>query len=117
MIKNIISLILLAVSAFMSFRHGWNSLNFDNNPEQVKRIEALGINTTFIPYMGTYMIFVGLLLLFPKTFVLANLLTAIAILTIMVLALNAEQTSIAFIEVPFLIMPLVMIWLKYPFIK
>jgi hypothetical protein len=117
MIKNIISLVLLIVSAFISFRHGWTSLNFDNDPEQSKMIEALGINKTLVPNMGAFTILVGLLLLFPKTFFLSNMLTAMSILTIMGLALHAGQIRIALIEIPFLIMPLGMIWLKYPFIK
>ena len=48
-----------------------------------------------------------------KTMV-GNLLTALSIVTIMAFALHAGHTKIALLEIPFLIMPLVMIWLDYP---
>ena len=117
MIKNIISLVLLLVSAFISFRHGWSSLNFrkNANPAQSQMITDLGINESYVPYMGAITIAIGLLLLFPKTFFLGNLLSAMSILTLMALALHAGQNKFAMIEVPFLILPLLMIWLKYPF--
>jgi len=115
MLKNIISLVLLLVSAFLSFKHGWDSLNFKEDGESAKMIADLGINKTYVPALGVFLIIVGLLLLFPKTFFISNLLNAISILAIMALALNAGSPKIALMEIPFLIMPLVMIWLKYPF--
>lgn len=115
MVKHIIALILLLISVFLSFKHGWDSLQVKNHPESAKMMAELGIKQTYVPAMGVVMIVIGLLLLFPKTFFLGNVLNAISILLIMALALNAGNTKMALIEIPFLIMPLVMIWLKYPF--
>lgn len=115
MIKNIIALVLLIISVFLSFKHGWDSLHFKDNPESAKMMTELGIKQSYVPALGVFMIMVGLLLLFPKTFFIGNLLSAMAILTIMALALNTGNIKTALIEIPFLAMPLVLIWLKYPF--
>lgn len=115
MIKNIISLALLLVSAFLSFKHGWDSLAIKDNPESAKMMKELGISKTIVPFLGIFMLIVGLLLLFPKTFFIGNLLNALAIVMIMALALRAGNLKMALIEIPFLLMPLLMIWLKYPF--
>lgn len=115
MIKNIISLCLLLISVFLSFRHGWASLHFSDHPEQAKMIEELGIDKTYVPILGIYTILVGLLILFPKTYFMGNMLHAISIVTIMALALKAGNIKMALLEIPFLMIPLAMAWLKYPF--
>ncbi|MGK9124387.1 hypothetical protein M1D52_09710 [Olivibacter sp. SA151] len=115
MIKHIISLILLLISVFLSFKHGWDSLHVKDHPEPAKMMAELGIKESYVPIMGIVMILIGLLLLFPRTFFLGNVLNAVSILLIMALALNAGNTKMALIEIPFLIMPLILIWLKYPF--
>jgi hypothetical protein len=55
------------------------------------------------------------MLLFPQTFFISNVLNAITIVLIMALSLRGDNTTMALIEIPFLAMPLVLIWLKYPF--
>jgi len=115
MIKNIISLLLLVVSVFLSFKHGWDTFNYKKNPESLKLMNELGISESFIPVLGALTIVIGILLLIPKTFFLGNLLNAIAIVLIMSLALRAGNYKIALMEIPFLVLPLIMIWLKYPF--
>jgi hypothetical protein len=75
----------------------------------------LGISTTIMPFFGVLSIVIGLLLLFPQTFFISNLLNAVTIVLIMALSLRAGNTSMALIEIPFLAMPLLLIWLTYPF--
>ena len=115
MIKNIISLVLLIVSVSLSFKHGWDTFNYKNNPESVKMMNELGISESVIPFLGILTISIGVLLLIPKTFFLGNVLNAISIILIMALALRAGNIKMVLIEIPFLALPLVMIWLKYPF--
>lgn len=115
MIKNSISLVLLLVSVFLSFKHGWDSFQIKNNPESAQMMTELGINKTVVPFLGIFILIVGALLLFPKTFFIGNLLNALSIVMIMALALKAGNLKMALIEIPFLLMPLLMIWLKYPF--
>lgn len=115
MAKNIISLVLLLVSVFLAFKHGWDTFNYKNNPESLRMMNELGISEAMIPVFGATTILIGMLLLFPKTFFLGNLLNAMAIVLIMALAMRAGSFKMVIIEIPFLLIPLVMIWLKYPF--
>lgn len=117
MIKNIISLALLISSVFLSFKHGWDTFHYKNNPESLKLMVELGIQESLIPWLGALTVLIGVLLLIPKTYFIGNMLNAVSILLIMSLALRAGNLKMALIEVPFLIIPLVMIWLKYPFLK
>lgn len=78
-------------------------------------MNELGINEPVIPFFGILTFAIGALLLIPKTFFLANVLNAMSILLIMALSLKAGNYKTALIEIPFLAMPLLMIWLKYPF--
>ncbi|MBL7719100.1 MAG: hypothetical protein JNL72_09730 [Flavipsychrobacter sp.] len=117
MTKSIISLILLLVSVFLAFKHGWDTFNYKNNPAAQKMMADLGIGAAAIPFFGAATLLVGVLLLIPKTFFLGNLLNAVSIVIIMALAIRAGQFKMVWMEIPFLVMPLVMIWLKYPFIK
>ncbi len=110
----IVSIILLLVSAGLSIKHGWDAFQ-PANAEQAKMMANLGITKTLMPYFGVFSIIVGLMLLFPQTFFIGNLLNAVTIVLIMALSLNAGDSKTALIEIPFLAMPLILIWLKYPF--
>lgn len=113
--RNIISLVLLVISVALSFKHGWDTFNYKNNPQSLKMMNELGIGEALIPLFGGLTILVGILLLFPRTFFWGNVLNAISIVFIMALALRAGNTKMALMEIPFLLIPLAMIWLKYPF--
>jgi len=65
----IISIILIAVSAFLSLKHGWDA--FQNvGPEQAKMMSELGISKALFPYFGALSIIVGVMLLSHKHFLL-----------------------------------------------
>lgn len=117
MVKSIISLALLLVSVFLAFKHGWDTLNYKKHPESLKMMNELGITETMIPIFGGLTILIGILLIIPKTFFLGNMLNAISIVIIMALAVRSGNFKMVLMEIPFLIMPLVLIWLKYPFVK
>ncbi|NBA85562.1 hypothetical protein GVN16_07310 [Emticicia sp. CRIBPO] len=110
----ILSILLLAVSAFLSLKHGWDAFQ-PANAEQTKMMADLGIGKSAMPYVGAISILTGLLLLFPQTFFLGNLLNALTIVLIMALSLHSGNVKMALMEIPFLAMPLLLIWLKYPF--
>src|SRR6187402_1194829 len=109
MIKNIFSALLLLISVTLSFKHAWDTVHYKNNPESVKMMESLGVSETFIPYLAGVAIVVGVLLLIPYTFTLGNMLNAFLIVMIMGLGLRVGNYRMALIEIPFLVMPLVMI--------
>ncbi|WP_057939838.1 hypothetical protein [Algoriphagus resistens] len=110
----IFSIVLLLISAFLSFKHGWDAFQ-PANAQQAQMMSELGITKSVMPFFGVFSILIGLMLFFPQTFVLSNILNTIVIVLIMALALNAGNYKMALFEIPFLAMPLVMIWLKYPF--
>jgi hypothetical protein len=110
----IISIVLLLLSAILSLKHGWDTFR-PADAEQIKLITEMGISRNIVPFFGVFSIIVGVMLLFPQTFFVSNLLNAVTILLIMALSLRAGNIKMALIEIPFLAMPLVLIWLKYPF--
>lgn len=117
MVKSIISLVLLIISVSLNFKHAWDTAHYRGNPDSAKMMASLGIGESAIPYLVVLTTTIGLLLIFPKTFFLGNILNAMSILLIMSLALKSGNYKIALLEIPFLAMPLIMIWLKYPFKK
>jgi hypothetical protein len=110
----IISILLLFISSFLSLKHGWDAFQ-PATAEQTKMMADLGITETVKPFFGVFSIIIGLMILFPQTFFIGNLLNAITILLIMALSLRAGTISTALLEIPFLVLPLLLIWLTYPF--
>lgn len=110
----ILAIILLLVSAFLSIKHGWDAFQTPT-AEQAKMMSDLGITKAMMPYFGILSVAIGLMLLFPQTFFIGNLLNAIVIVWIMAASLASGNWKMALIEIPFLALPLVLIWLKYPF--
>jgi hypothetical protein len=115
MIKNIISLLLLIVSVSLSFKHAWDTAHYQRNPESFKMMESLGVSVSMVPAFVGLTLVTGILMLIPKTFFLGNIIHAMSIVMIMGLALRSGNIRIALVEIPFLVMPLLMIYLKYPF--
>lgn len=110
----IASIILILISGYLSIKHGWDAFQ-PATPEQAKMMANLGITKSVAPYFGVFSILIGIMLFIPQTFFLANMLNAVTIVLIMGLSLRAGDYKMALIEIPFLAMPLILIWLKYPF--
>lgn len=110
----IFSILLLLVSVGLSLKHGWDAFR-PPTPEQAGMMANLGITKPMMPFVGGFSILIGLMLFFPQTFFIGNLLNAIMIVLIMALSLRAGDYKMALIEIPFLAIPLVLIWLRYPF--
>jgi len=103
----------MLISTFLTFKHGWDAFQ-PAQPAQVKMMTDLGINASIVPYFGVLLLIIGVMLFFPQTFFISNLVNAILILLIMALSLRGGNIKMALIEIPFLTLPLVLIWLKYP---
>jgi hypothetical protein len=113
----IISTILILVTVFFSFKHGWTGLTMNMKPEGSEMFAALGLNKTAVYIICSLTLAVGVLVLFPQTFVAACILNAILILCMLLLQLKAGNMKAALIEIPFLLLPLVMIYLGHPLKK
>lgn len=86
-------------------------------PEEAKMMTDLGIGKYLLLTIAFINLAVCVLILFPQTFFIANLCNAAGILLIMGLALKTGHLKIALIEIPFLLLPLVLIYLGHPLKK
>lgn len=117
MIIKLISGALIVFSAYLGIKHGWQGLNTkpDDTGPQVDLFKKLNLSPTASKAIAVISILSGVLILVPQTFVFGNFLNAGLILLLMVLFLNVGEVKSALIEIPFLIIPLVLIYLKHPF--
>ena len=113
----VLSGILILVTAFLSFKHGWSGITNTANPEEAKMFTDLGITKQLAMVVSVLSLAVGVMVLFPQTFFIGNVINAVMILLIMALALRVSNIKLALMEIPFLLMPLVLIWLGHPLKK
>jgi uncharacterized membrane protein len=113
-IKIINSLLILFV-VFMGFKQGWAM--FSGKPEMLAMFSKWRFNSQSLIVLGTITMLSALLILFPRTFVFGNFLMAVTILLIICLQLSTKSWKGAAIELPFLLMNLLIIYLQYPLTK
>lgn len=113
----IVSGLLLLVSVYLSARHGWAGITQTFKPAEAKMLADLGFTKFSLYVVSVASLAAALFLLFPPTFLLGNLLNAAVILLILALALHVSNLRVAAIEIPFLVLPLALIWLKHPLAK
>ena len=109
--------LLILTTIFLNFKHGWSGITNTMKPEEAKMISDLGINKSMLMVISVLSLAICMLVLFPQTFFVGNMVNAAIILLIMGLALKTGNLKTALIEIPFLLMPLVMIYLGHPFKK
>lgn len=108
----IFSSILLLVAVFMGFKQGFAMLT--GKPEMVAMFDKWNFNKTALLINGAITILSALLILFPKTFMWGNFLMAAGILMIMCFQLLDKDLKGAAIEIPFLLLNLLIIYLQHP---
>jgi hypothetical protein len=106
----VISSLLLLTSIYLSFRHGWAGLTQNFKPAEAQLLADLGMSKPLMYVVSVASLATVLLLVFPPT----NLLNAATVLLLMGLALNVGNLRLAALEIPFLVLPLALIWLKHP---
>jgi hypothetical protein len=112
----LISGALLLFTAYMGIKHGWQLLNVKSSDAgpQIDLLNKLNVSPGVIKAFSVLTILCAILILIPQTFVLGNTLNAIGILLIMTTLLNVREIKPVLIEIPFLLIPLVLIYLKHP---
>ena len=115
MILKIISAALILFTTFMGVKHGWSALN--PTPENMVMMEGLKISSTLIKIIGILTLVGAVFILFPPTFFWGNILNAGLILVMMVLFIRTNDLKGVLIEIPFLVIPFLLIWLKHPLAK
>lgn len=96
----------------MGTKHGWNMLTA--KPEMLEMFGKWNFNNNAVIVNGAITLLASILILFPKTFVWGNFLMAAGILLIICLQLLNKDLKGVAIEIPFLLLNLVIIYLGHP---
>ena len=112
----IISVVLILVTAVLSVKHGWDGLR-NTSPQGDAQMVAWGINKPLHIFLCIINISVACMILFPQTFFLGNLIAAMVFVLLIGFQLNSADIKAALIEIPFLLIPLVLIYLGHPLRK
>lgn len=110
----ILSGVLILISLYLGISHGSRAFGKPSE-EYISMMSALGITDVMRVMFGFWAITAAILILFPKTFFWGNTLRVVQLVVMMVLALKAGNYKFALIEVPFLIVPFLLIYLGHPF--
>jgi hypothetical protein len=108
----IINSILILVAVFMGLKQGLAMLT--GKPEMLEMFGKWNFSKSAIMINGAITMIAALLILFPKTFVWGNFIMAAGILMIMCLHLLDKDLKGTAIEIPFLLLNLIIIYLQHP---
>ncbi len=109
----IISGLLILITVFFGVSHGSRAFQ-KPSLEYLEIMKSIGITQTTRIIIGCWAILSSVLILFPKTFFIGNATRAVFLVVMMALALKAGNYKFASIEIPFLLMPLLLIYLGHP---
>ncbi|WP_257657081.1 hypothetical protein [Parapedobacter lycopersici] len=112
MILKILNTALILFAVFMGLKHGWSMLTA--KPEMLTMFGKWNFSKNAVILNGAVTLLASVLILFPKTFVWGNFLMAAGILLITCLQLLHRDLKGAAIEIPFLLLNLVIIYLQHP---
>ena len=96
----------------MGFKQGYAM--FSGKPEMLEMFGRFGFSKNAVMINGAITMISALMILFPKTFVWGNFVMAAGILMIICLELLHKDLKGAAIELPFLLLNLIIIYLQYP---
>ena len=112
-ITRIVSSLLILTALVMSARHGIGLLR--SSPDQVRAMLGLELAQITITIVGVLTILAGVLLLFPQTYFIANVLIGSVIFYLAASHSNARNLNGILMELPFLVLPLILLYLGHPF--
>lgn len=115
MITKILNSALIIVAIFMGLKQGYAM--FSGKPEMLEMFSKWSFSKNAVMINGAITMISALLILFPKTFVWGNFLMAAGILMLMCLHLLDKDLKGFAIEIPFLLLNLIIIYLQHPFSK
>ena len=115
MILKILNSALMLIAVFMGLKQGYAM--FSGKVEMVEMFSKWNFSKTAIMINGAVTMIAAVLILFPKTFVWGNFLMAAGILMIICLYLLDKDLKGVAIEIPFLLLNLIIIYLQHPLSK
>lgn len=117
MIQKIISGILILATVYLNFKHGWSGITNRLQADEAQLMRDAGLTKPVILLLSILSLIVCVLTVVPKTFFIGNVINAFSILIIIAFALNAKYYKLVLMELPFLLIPLILIWLHHPLEK
>jgi len=112
LLPKIINAILILFALYMGIKQG--SAMLTGKPEMTDLFSKWNFAKPGLMIVGAFTILGAVLVLFPKTFIWGNFITAAGILLIIAFQLSDRNLKGAAIELPFLLLSLVIIYLKHP---
>lgn len=114
-ILKIINAILIIFAVYMGLKQGWAMVS--GKPEMLGMFGKWDIQKNGVMILGGITILGAALTLIPQTFLWGNFITACGILFIIALHLMHKDLKGVAIELPFLLLSLVIIYLQHPLVK
>jgi uncharacterized protein (DUF983 family) len=115
MILKVLNSILILGAVYMGFKQGYAM--FSGKAEMMEMFSKWGFTKTAVMINGAVTILAALMIVFSKTFVWGNFLMAAGILMILCLQLLNKDLKGAAVELPFLLLNMVIIYLQHPLQK
>lgn len=112
MILKILNSILILCAVFMGLKQGYAM--FSGKAEMLELFSKWNFSKTAVMINGAITMISALLILFPKTFVWGNFIMAAGILMIICFQLLDKDLKGVAVEIPFLLLNLVIIYLQHP---
>jgi hypothetical protein len=108
----IFNTLLILFAVYMGLKQGWAMIS--GKPAMLEMFERWNFGRTAIAAFGGLTLLSAALILFPATFLWGNFLMAASILLIACLQLQEHHIKGAAIELPFLLLNLLIIYLQHP---
>lgn len=115
MVIKIINSVLILFAVYMGLKHGWSMTT--GKPEALEMFSKWGLNKLAVACFGVVGLASAVMILVPRTFLWGNFLMAAGILLITCFHLLDRNLKGAAIELPFLLLSLVIIYLRHPLAK
>jgi hypothetical protein len=112
----IISGLLIIFVAFMSFKHGLSALR-NPAPQGDEVLLSWGINKQLQTILSVITLLSAVMILFPQTFFAGNIFAAMLFVLLMGFQLQSGNIKAALIEIPFLLLTFILIYLGHPLKK
>lgn len=108
----ILNSVLILFAVFMGFKQGFAMMT--GKAEMLELFSKWGFSKTSVAVLGIVTVLSAILIVIPKTFVWGNFLMAATILMIICFHLSDKDFKGVAIELPFLLLNLLIIYLQHP---
>jgi hypothetical protein len=108
----LLNTVLLGVSAFMGIKHGTAMIL--RKPHMLEMFAAWGVGAGGVMAFGLVGTTAAVLTPFPRTFFAGNFVMSACLLLLTAPCLHQRDLAGALREVPFVLLPLLIVYLQYP---